>query len=298
MDLLELFKNYLLSKKLSQNTVKSYIADLSLFLKFEDFSTTFKELKLEDFRRYFAHRKNEQIKSSSNARAVSAVKSFFIMLKKHNICESSAVFKFTSPKLPKTLPKALKQEEIANLLNPAKAEDINWEEQRNIALITLIYSTGMRVSEALSLHKRDISKNSDFIKVVGKGEKERTIPILKKARDEIAEYLKLSPISLLPDYKLFIKNKRDAKTGKPVGLTVRDFQKIMQKEKNTKGLPSFASPHSLRHSFATHLISAGGDIRSVQEILGHASLSTTQKYVKVDENTLKNAYKKFHPSGD
>ena len=145
--------------------------------------------------------------------------------------------------------------------------------------------------------KRDFIKNADFIKVIGKGNKERSIPLIQKAKDEIEKYIKLSPIPLLPDYPLFIKSKRDVVTGKPIRLSVREFQKIMQNQRIAKDLPNFATPHSLRHSFATHIIAKGGDVRSVQSLLGHASLSTTQKYIKVDEATLKYAYNRFHNFG-
>jgi integrase/recombinase XerC len=134
--------------------------------------------------------------------------------------------------------------------------------------------------------------------VLGKGGKERIIPLIPKARSVVEDYIKSSPIALLPDYPLFVEERRDNLTYKPIRLSPRKVQKIMQNQRHIKGLPKFASPHSLRHSFATHIISNGGDLRSMQELLGHASLSTTQKYVKIDAKTLESAYSKFHPKGD
>jgi integrase/recombinase XerC len=294
---LDHFKSYLNSKKLSPLTIKSYILDIKHFLEFDDFLNNVQNLKIQDFRRYISHKKQNNIKPSSISRCISAIKAFYKMLKKYEICNNDEILKFTSPKLPKTLPKALTIEEVMDLFLYDTVEDDggqNWENQRNKAIITLIYSTGLRISEALSLKKRDYINNSDFIKVLGKGNKERVVPLVGRAKNEINKYLKISPIPLLADYPLFIKDKRNNETSKPIALSIREFQKIMQNIRTTKNLPKFATPHALRHSFATHIISKGGDIRSVQSLLGHSSLSTTQKYVKVDEEVLKEAYNKFH----
>ncbi len=294
-ELLSLFERYLRVRKLSSKTVESYLFDVKSLLKFEDFYTRFKILNVNDLRKFLAERKEDGIKATSNARMISAIKSFYGALKKHEICDNTEVFKLTPPKLPKSLPRALSTEDTIEMLD--FGEDENWVNLRNKAILTLIYATGMRIAEALSLKKRDFVKSSSFIKVLGKGEKERTIPLLLKAKEAIESYIKACPISLLPDYPLFVEAKRDAKTNKPISVSARKVQKIMQEQRKIKGLPNFATPHSLRHSFATHIISKGGDLRSVQGLLGHSSLSTTQKYVKIDEKTLQNAYSKFHPKG-
>jgi integrase/recombinase XerC len=293
-DVINTFKLHLEVKKLSPNTVEGYIFDITQLLKFEDFFSRYQNLNLNDFRRFLASRKEEGIKASSNARMVSAIKSFYTMLTKYQICKNQDFAKLTPPKLPKTLPKPLTQEEVLEMLDLNDEE--TFEGKRNKALLTLIYSSGMRISEALSLNKKDFNKNANFIKVLGKGGKERTLPLLSKTKEVMEEYIKACEIALLPDYPLFIEAKREKATYKPIRLSPRKVQKIMQNQRSLKGLPSFATPHSLRHSFATHIINNGGDLRSMQELLGHASLSTTQKYVKIDVKTLENAYLKFHPT--
>ena len=298
MQYLKTFEDYLKNnKRFSANTISSYLSDISLFLEFlkggekEDLS----KLTLNDFREYLSFKStHKNCKASTNARAISTLKCFFTVLKKMDILENTEVHKLRFPKLPKPLPKALKLNEIEEFIEEFE-DEADWVKKRDKALFTLIYSTGLRISEALSLNKKDITKNTTFLKIKGKGEKERIIPILQLAKQEVEDYIGLCPIALLPEYPLFITEKRDIKTGKPKRLSPREAQKIMQITREKLGIASFATPHSLRHSFATHIIENGGNIRNVQGLLGHASLSTTQKYVKLEQKTLQNAYSKFHP---
>lgn len=281
------FKIYLQNiLRLSANTVNSYLFDIQSFLKF--FSTSnITTLSLQDFRRFLSDRITEQnISLSSNARAISAIKCFYKFLEINHNIKNEEIKKLKSPKLPKTLPKALKEEEIMHLLQTE--DDIKYK-----AIIFLIYATGMRISEALSLKKKDITKSTKFLKIKGKGGKERIIPLLENARNEILNYIAKSEISLLPEYPLFASSQRD-KTGIPKAITAREVQKFLQMRRINNNLPRFTTPHALRHSFATHIIKNGGSIRSVQSLLGHTSLSTTQKYVKIEEDTLKKAYNQFH----
>jgi integrase/recombinase XerC len=261
-------------------------------------------LTLDDYRKYLSYKiKERKCKVSTNARTISALKCFFQFLENGNYIEENSIKKLKFPKLPKLLPKSLEEEEVVNLietLSLPKAQNDrseNWKNLRNEALAFLIYSSGLRISEGLSLNKKDFSKNSGFLKVIGKGGKDRFVPILEEAKEKIREYLNSLPVSLLPDYPLFITEKRNKKTGVPNRLKPREFQKAIQEARNTLNLPSFTTPHSLRHSFATHIIKNGGNIRNMQGLLGHSSLSTTQKYVKVDNNLLTDSYKKFHPKG-
>jgi integrase/recombinase XerC len=303
-DLIDKFSEYLsFNLRFSENTIKSYTHDIELFFKFLSSQnikiTAIQNLTLNDFRMYFSFRITERKnKASSNARAISSLKSFFSFLEKSNIVSSSEIQKIKFPKLPKTLPKALKENEIVELIENFEEQEIenSWESLRNKALVTLIYSAGLRISEALSLNKKDFHKNTFFLKIKGKGSKERFVPLLEKAKEEMSEYINSLDISLLPDYPVFINGKRDKKTGKPKRLTAREVQKIIQNSRERLNLPKFTTPHALRHSFATHIIENGGNIRNVQSLLGHSSLSTTQKYVKVDEKLLAEAYKKFHPN--
>ena len=285
-------KNYLDTVlRFSSNTSSSYIFDIEDFLKFflgKDLSI----LTLQDFRSFLSERVNQRnLATSSNARAISAIKCFYKFLEKKHGIKNDDIKKLKSPKLPKTLPKALKEEEVLCLLKDLE----NIKDLKYKAIILLLYSTGMRISEALSLKKKDITKSTDFLKIKGKGGKERIIPLLPNIKAEILNYISQSEISLLPEYHLFISHNRD-ESGKPKPLTAREVQRFLQLQRIGKNLPAFTTPHALRHSFATHIIKNGGDIRSVQSLLGHSSLSTTQKYVKIEECVLKDAYNKFHKS--
>lgn len=286
--------------RLSENTVKSYVLDIQLFLNFFSLEgRSLQDITLEDYRKYFSYRLLEKkCKASSNARAISAIKCFFKFLEKNGYVARSDASKLTFPKLPKLLPKAIEEEDLMNLFKNLEdgSDGSKWQKTRDIALIFLTYGLGLRVSEALSLNRRDIGKNMQFLKICGKGGKERFVPVIPAVMEKLFKYVSLSPVPLLPDYPLFITGKRDIKTHKPQRLSVRTFQKIIQKLRRQFSLPSFFTPHALRHSFATHIVENGGDIRNVQGLLGHSSLSTTQKYVKINSKALKNAYAKFHPS--
>lgn len=296
------FKNHLqYSLRFSENTVKSYYFDVKLFLEFFEVKEgalldVLSKLTIESYRSYLSFRiKEKRCKASSNARAISALKCFFKFLKKGGFIKESDISKLGFPKIPKLLPKALTVEEVERICKLLE-EGEDWKDRRNEALVFLIYGLGLRISEALSLNRKDFSKTMQFLKIKGKGEKERIIPILQVVKDKINQYINCSTIPLLPDYPLFITGKRDAKSGKPQRLTPREFQKVIANLRTILGLPKFFTPHALRHSFATHIIESGGSIRNMQGLLGHASLSTTQKYVKISAKTLKDSYLKFHPS--
>lgn len=274
--------------RLSENTSSSYLLDLEDFFDFliqhkKDYTLA----SLQDFRSFLLYRSTERnLTLSSNARAISSLKCFYKFLEvKHNV-KNSNISKIKSPKLPKTLPKALKIEEVMHLLDITDNEIFK-------AITILIYGTGLRISEALSLKRKDISKSTKFIKIKGKGGVERIIPLLENVKDVLLSYIENSKIPLLSEYPLFISDKRD-KNQMPKSITPREVQRFFQNQRGLKNLPKFTTPHAMRHSFATHIIESGGDIRNMQSLLGHKSASTTQKYIKVDEKFLKESYNKFH----
>ena len=193
-----------------------------------------------------------------------------------------------SPKFEKPLPRPLKEIAAKNLINQIDIQSEHaWINARNVAVITLLYGCGLRISEALSL-KFVETPLPEVLKIIGKGNKERIVPILPIAQSAVKKYIKYCPYSFLPNDFLF-KGAR----GGP--LNQRIIRKVMEQTRMQLGLPSSASPHAMRHSFATHLLEAGGDLRVIQELLGHASLSSTQAYTAVDQAHLMEVYKKSHP---
>ncbi len=279
----------------SDNTIISYLNDLNNYLGFiQNYlnqNITIQVISSVDIRlvrSWLSDRKLFDYAPISSARALSSVKNFYKFLeKKHDIVVHS-IYAVASPKKGKSLPKALSKEEVSISLD--KIEDlleIEWIDLRNKALLTLIYASGLRISEALSLTKNHIS-NSEYIKIIGKGNKERLVPWIKKSRDLVLEYLKLLPYQIEQNQPIF-----RTKTGKT--LLRNNFNKELVMLRNIYGLPNHLSSHSFRHSFATHLLENGADLRSIQDLLGHTSLSTTQRYTKVNLSHLESIYDKSHP---
>jgi integrase/recombinase XerC len=193
-----------------------------------------------------------------------------------------------TPKFEKPLPRPVKKSDAKNLINQIDIQsEKEWINARNVAVITLLYGCGLRISEALSLTFGQ-TPLPDVLNIIGKGNKERIIPVLPIAQLAVKKYLKECPYSFLPEDYLF-KGAR----GGP--LNQRIIRKVMEETRMQLGLPSTSTPHSMRHSFATHLLEAGGDLRVIQELLGHASLSSTQAYTAVDQASLMSVYKKAHP---
>jgi integrase/recombinase XerC len=225
---------------------------------------------------------------ASNARALSTVKSFFRYLEKDTGMENAAVFHIRSPKIKKSIPKALAEGQAEQALGEIKTmSKEEWINKRNLALLTLIYGCGLRISEALSLNYKDFPKG-DSITILGKGNKQRAVPVLPVVKAAIEEYVAACPYPFEAKTPLFLGSRGGA-------LDPAIFQRELRKLRTALGLPESTTPHAFRHSFATHLLSAGGDLRSIQELLGHASLSTTQRYTHVDKERLMNAYKNAHP---
>ena len=288
--------NYLSNiKKLSQNSVVSYKNDLSkFFIFFQDYiekNIGLKEIesiKISEFRSFLTYRRNSEISSNSIARNISALKSFFRFLIKNNKIKESSVFNLKSPKLKKSLPRPINVDLAIQVIKQAEEiEDEKWIGLRNKAILILLYGCGLRISEALSLNYDDV-QNEDHILIKGKGEKERIVPMMPYIKKGIENYLEACPKEIISDEALFI-GKRFSR------LSPRIIQYALEKIRTTLSLPETATPHALRHSFATHLLDSGGDLRTIQELLGHSSLSTTQKYTKVETSKLLDTYKKAHP---
>ena len=282
-------------KKLSQNSVISYKNDLSKFLIFfQDYiekNIGLKEIEnieISEFRSFLTHRRNSEISSNSIARNISALKSFFRFLIKNNKIKESSVFNLKSPKLKKSLPRPINVDLAIQVIKQAEEiEDEKWIGLRNKSILLLLYGCGLRISEALSLNYDDI-QNEDHILIKGKGEKERIVPMMPYIKKGIENYLEACPKEIISGEALFI-GKRFSR------LSPRIIQYSLEKIRTALSLPETATPHALRHSFATHLLDSGGDLRTIQELLGHSSLSTTQKYTKVETSKLLDTYKKSHP---
>lgn len=248
-------------------------------------------LKSKDFRAWMMHlltHKNQ--KKSSVAKCVSVVRSFFMFADQRQIVHNPAALVLKAPKRDLTLPRALSQHEVKAFLNAPPSPAVQpWVHARDMALFTLLYGCGLRIHEALALNLRDLPHASDpMLRVYGKGKKERLVPILPVVREQITTYLKICPFQLLGNEPLFlgVRGKR---------LSVSIAEQSITRYRRALGLPETLTPHALRHSFATHLLEEDGDLRTIQELLGHASLSTTQKYTKINRKHIQNVYKKAHP---
>lgn len=285
-------------RRYSPNTLVAYRHDLEHFFAFLQMHTggtadvkTLRRLELGDYRSWLAARVAEGLSATSNARALAAAKHFFRYLHRLELADATAILALRTPKRPPPLPKAVAEQQALKAVDmvggQAKAP---WIAARDAALLTLIYGTGLRISEALSLRKSDASAES--LTITGKGNKQRMVPILPQVRDALQRYLSLCPHHAASgeNAPLFVGARGEK-------LQAAVFQRIVARLRGALGLPDSATPHAFRHSFATHLLGAGGDLRSIQELLGHASLSTTQRYTKVDRERLLGAFTDAHPRG-
>jgi len=283
-------------RRLSENTLEAYSRDLDQFLTFLCGHTggpvtiaTIKDMRGADIRAFMAQRRSESLASRSLARMLSALKSFFRFLEREGLVATEALNVIRTPKLPKSLPKALTVLEARQAIDTtAQMEEEPWIAARDMAVLSLCYGAGLRIAEALSLTRGDLEGTS--LRVTGKGGKIRLVPLIDAVRKTIEAYLAICPYKSWPEEPMF----RGAKGGV---LSPRLIQLRMAQLRGALGLPPSATPHALRHSFATHLLSRGGDLRAIQELLGHASLSSTQIYTHVDTDRLLESYRKAHPRG-
>ncbi len=279
------------------NTVKAYQADVAGFLAFltaHDGKTLglarLARVTTPDMRAFMAHERARGLGARSLARALSSVKSFTRWLSDRQGFDATAILSARGPRLKTRLPRPLAKDAARAMIGAvAELARDDWVAARDAAVLTLLYGCGLRISEALGLTGASAAL-PDILRITGKGGKERIVPVLPAARRAVAAYVRLCPFPLAdePGQPLF----RGTRGGT---LNPRLIAKAMETARMGLGLPASATPHALRHSFATHLLEAGGDLRAIQELLGHASLSTTQAYTAVDTARLMEVYEKAHP---
>jgi integrase/recombinase XerC len=277
------------------NTVEAYRRDISRYLKFltahrggAEGIAAIAQTTQSDLRAWMAEERGRGLSARSLARALSAVKGFTAWAADRTGADATTVLSARGPKFRRKLPRPLSEDGASEILTEIGADAReDWIAARDTAIATLLYGLGLRISEALSLTGADCPL-PPTLRITGKGGKTRLVPVVPVAARAVSEYVTLCPHDLQPDGPLF----RGARGG-PVNP--RLIQSAMERARLRLGLPATATPHALRHSFATHLLSAGGDLRAIQELLGHASLSTTQGYTAVDAARLMEAYEKAHP---
>lgn len=279
----------------AENTLKAYSADVTGFLAFLGQHLggapglgPLAQVGLSEMRAWMAHERARGVSARSLARALSAVKGFYRWLGEREGFDPVAVLSVRAPKFQKKLPRPLDQQAARAMIDTVELQSSEpWVAARDAAVITLLYGCGLRISEALGLKGRD-APLPETLRILGKGGKERLVPVLPAAREAVQAYTALCPYDLEPNDPLF----RGLRGGP---LNPRLISRVMQAARMQLGLPANATPHAMRHSFATHLLGAGGDLRAIQELLGHASLSTTQAYTAVDTAHLMEVYDRAHP---
>lgn len=278
--------NYLkIERQLSNNTIDSYKRDLEDFYKFTNKS--YKFITKDDVINYLGYL-NNKINPRSINRHIVSIKNYFKFLEKNNSIKSNPCDEITGLKTPKKLPKVLSEDDINKLLDIELNDAFSY---RNKAMLELMYSSGLRVSELLNLEVNNIDFNMNLVRVFGKGSKERIVPIDDIATKYLSEYISIYRNTLLKNKEsdlLFLNSRGDK-------LTRQGFFKILKTIAREKGIKKELSPHTLRHSFATHLLNHGADLRSIQTMLGHENIETTQIYTHVSDNYIKENYEESHP---
>ncbi len=280
----------------ADKTIEAYRRDVSGFLGFMQTyqgapitRQHLQDIGLREMRAWMADARERGLSARSLARALSAVKGFFRWLGDMDNFEATAVLTVRAPRFQARLPRPLAPDKARALIDTLDVQhDTDWLNARDVAVVTLLYGCGLRISEALSLSAQ-LTPLGESIRIRGKGGKERLVPVLPVAREAVDTYVRLCPhLSPGGPGPLF----RGVRGGR---LNPRSIQKAMAATRLQLGLPASATPHAMRHSFATHLLAAGGDLRTIQELLGHASLSTTQAYTAVDQARLMEVYARTHP---
>lgn len=293
--IINLWKRYLqYSRNLSVHTVSSYCSDLNQLIIFlreyksknidlDDFITLVKT----DIRAWILYRIKKSETSRTISRGLSSIKSFVGYLIENNFLKSSELKNVKHPKSPKLLPRPLSINQINDIISSVSdIKQTNWIIKRDRALITLIYSVGLRISEALSLNREEFFASGDYINISGKGGKSRTVPLVSKVRDVIEDYLNASEFKT--SEALFVNNRGER-------LSASALQKLIRKIRNNLNLSEHVTPHALRHSCATHLMEYSGELREIQELLGHSSIVSTQIYAYVAKKYITEVYDKCHP---
>jgi integrase/recombinase XerC len=280
----------------ADNTLSAYERDLRQFLAWlrgelghAPCIGDLARLDARRFRAFMAARRRTGMSSRSLARTMSALRAFFRWLEAEEITRNRSLLQLAMPKVPHGIPKPLTVDKAAAVMDGGAGAELDWIMARDAAVLLLLYGSGLRISEALGLLRKDAPLDGrDVLRITGKGGKERLVPVLPVTQAAIVRYIALCPYALSPDGPLFL----GAKGGR---LSPRIVQLLMERMRAGLGLPDTATPHALRHSFATHLLEGGADLRTIQELLGHSSLSTTQIYSHVDARRLRRVYDSSHP---
>ena len=299
MDYSELIQKWLASEVeaagRSDNTYKSYHNDVKGFCEFLQgyygnalTLTDLKNIDRKVLRSWMAYERNRGISSRSLARELSSLKNFYRWLGEEYNFDNTFIETAKSPRFRSKFPRPISEKGTQEVLEYLGSKsEVPWVATRDVAIISLLYGCGLRISEALALTQK-VLPLADSIRIVGKGKKERVVPVIPYCQQAVAEYARLCPFISKPKDPLFF----GVRGGK---LNQRTVRKVMERARISLGLPSNSTPHSLRHSFATHILNAGGDLRVIQDLLGHSSLSTTQAYTKVETSRLMEVYRSAHP---
>lgn len=282
-------------KQLSKHTLRAYAADITHFIEFLNIHlgqspglNDLSRVSVRDFRAWLSSKAREDVSTASRARSLSGIKNLFNWLDRNGIMHNPSIAVLQTPKLPRKLPRPLQETQAIDVLaNAGLLAREDWIGARNSALFTLLYGCGLRIDEALQLNTGNMPRGG-ALRVMGKGGKERQVPVISIVESNLEHYLTLCPFAKDKDTPLF----RGARGGR---LNQGVAQKAMRELRKTLGLPDSATPHALRHSFATHLLQNGANLREIQELLGHASLTSTQRYTEINAEEMLEIYKKSHP---
>jgi integrase/recombinase XerC len=284
-------------RRLSGNTLEAYERDVRQFLGFLAVHlggppdvAEIGALRPADYRAFLARRRGEGASPRSLGRILGGIRSFVRFLAEHDGIDAAAVDSIATPKAPRRLPRPVSAVDALRLIEEAEADAAEpWVAARDAALLLMLYGCGLRIGEAIGLDQADAPGRRDEVIVVrGKGNKSRLVPVLPAVKDALAAYLSALPFAIAPDGPLFV----GVRGGR---LDPRIPQRLLARLRGALGLPDSATPHALRHAFATHLLAAGADLRAIQELLGHSSLSTTQGYTAVDTTHILDAFRRAHP---
>jgi len=317
-ELISEFVNYLLNvRKYSENTAKAYESDIREFILFyQTWSGTdllphdLADLDTTAFRAWLADRQKNDLTNKSTARALSSIRRFLKFVGKQFNIKNEAILLINSPKIPKKLSKAIEASDVENMSKLTTDVDAeSWMAARDTALILLIFGCGLRISEALAIKDSDVYEHPEILRIIGKGNKERIVPVLPVVWDALNKYLGLrpfdkgvganenSPVNATDSRANFHSPLQSQlfRSVRGLPMTSRMAEKVVEKLRNLMQLPEYVTPHALRHTFATVLLADGVDLRVLQELLGHSSLSTTQLYTKIDLSGVMKAYNGAHP---
>ena len=292
------FVDYLLNtKNYSTHTASAYESDIRDFIKF---FARFNDDKVDliniakcdtlSFRSWMADRARRELTHKSTARALSSLRTFYKWLARHKNIQNDAIDLISAPKVERKLSKAIETTDVSDMHDAIRAIDSNepWIAARDWALVVLIFGCGLRISEALSLKNRDIKNTPTSLRIVGKGNKERIVPMLDAVNTAIEKYVQSNPFGNRDEAPLF-------RSVRGLPMSPRMAEKVVENLRHYLQLPDYVTPHALRHTFATALLAGGADLRSLQELLGHSSLSTTQLYTRVNMAEIMDVYNHAHP---